>query len=158
MADWHQACSRKRPLRARRALNKRPIPMAISRTRTKLAAREAAVSRNTSINKWSPRKRATAFCSCSHAHDALSHGTSRNISLPRCQHLPFSESSPRLFILLQDQPTAVSVASERSYPGPFTPLRKSPRCPVSATMTTATASISKRYPGRASSWFCRDLL
>ena len=24
----------------------------------------------------------------SHAHDPLSHGTSRNISLPRCQHLP----------------------------------------------------------------------
>jgi hypothetical protein len=71
---------------------------------------------------------------------------------------PFSESSPRLFVLLQDQPTAVSVVSERSYPGPFTPLRKPPRCPVSATMTTATASIGKRYPGRASSWFCRDLL
>ena len=71
---------------------------------------------------------------------------------------PFSESSPRLFVLLQDQPTAVSVVSERSYPGPLTPLRKPPRCPVSATMTTATASIGKRYPGRASWWFCPDLL
>jgi hypothetical protein len=158
MADWHQACSRKRPLRARRALNKRPIPMAISRTRTKLAAREAAVSRNASINRWL------------HANERL-----RSVrvlmlmilcrmgllAIFRCHAVntcPFFESSPRLFVLLQDQPTAVSVISERSYPGPLTPLRKPPRCPVSATMTTATASIGKRYPGRASSWFCPNLL
>jgi hypothetical protein len=36
------------------------------------------------------------------------------------------------------------------YSGPFTPLRKLPRCPLSQTMITATAAIDKRYPGRTS--------
>jgi hypothetical protein len=40
--------------------------------------------------------------------------------------------------------------SEHFYPGPFTPLREPPRCPVSVSVTTAAASIGKRYPGRPS--------
>jgi hypothetical protein len=56
MADWQQACCRKRRLRASQAPSKRPIPMAISRTRTTLASRGAAVSRNTAINRLSPRR------------------------------------------------------------------------------------------------------
>jgi hypothetical protein len=56
MADWQQACCRKRRLRASGAPSKRPIPMAISKTRTTLAPHGAAVSRNTSINRLSPRR------------------------------------------------------------------------------------------------------
>src|SRR6266852_3585443 len=66
--------------------------------------------------------------------------------------------SPRQIVLLDDPPTLVEGVSRLFYPGPFTPLRKPPRCPVSATMSTATASIGKRYPGGISSWFRRDLL
>src|SRR6266403_4403716 len=54
MADWHQACCRKRPLRASRAPANRATPMAISRARTKSAARGAAVSKNSSLNRLSP--------------------------------------------------------------------------------------------------------
>ena len=64
MADWHQACSRKRPLRARRAPTNRPIPMAISTARTKSAARGAAVSKNASLNRLSPCRLPTASHSC----------------------------------------------------------------------------------------------
>jgi len=59
--DWHQACCRKRPWRASQAPSKRPIPMAISRTRTTLAPCGAAVSRNAAINSLSPRRLPTAF-------------------------------------------------------------------------------------------------
>jgi len=45
------------------------------------------------------------------------------------------------------------LASASFYPGPFTPLRKPPRCPVSETMTTATASMGRRYPGKTSPSF-----
>jgi hypothetical protein len=61
MEDWHQACCRKRPLRASRAPASRPIPMAISRMRTKSAARGAAVSKNAALNRLSPRRLPTAF-------------------------------------------------------------------------------------------------
>src|SRR5713226_2825714 len=64
MADWHQACCRKHPLRASRAPTNRPTPMAISRTRTKSAARGAAVSKNASLNRLSPGALLTAFHSC----------------------------------------------------------------------------------------------
>src|SRR3984893_4401512 len=65
---------------------------------------------------------------------------------------------PNQIVLLEDQPTPVAGVSRHHYPGPFTPLRNPPRCPVSATMTTATASIGKRYPGRPPSCLRRFLL
>jgi hypothetical protein len=69
--------------------SKRPIPMAISRTRTKLAARKAAVQGILlSTDGLHANERLRSVRVLSHAHDPLSHGTSRNISLPRCQHLP----------------------------------------------------------------------
>jgi hypothetical protein len=54
MADWHAACRRKRLVRASTAPMSSPIPIAISRSRTKSATRGAAVPRNPWFNRFSP--------------------------------------------------------------------------------------------------------
>src|SRR5215470_4041436 len=54
MMAWHQACCRKRLMRANQAPITRPIPMAISRSRTRSVAPDAAEPRNPSFNGPSP--------------------------------------------------------------------------------------------------------
>src|ERR1700722_545911 len=75
MEDWHQACCRKRPLRASQAPTNRPSPMKISRTRTKLAAPGAAVPKNPSFNRLSPRRLPTALRPCLGKNLARQSGT-----------------------------------------------------------------------------------
>src|SRR5262245_8165641 len=49
--------------------------------------------------------------------------------------------------------TLASRHRQRVYPGPLTPLRNPPRCPVNPTSSTATASIGRRYVGKdAAGW------
>jgi len=65
MMDWHQACCRKRPLRASRAPTNRPTPWRFRGRELHWAARGAAVSRKAFINRLSPRRIPTAFPSLS---------------------------------------------------------------------------------------------
>jgi hypothetical protein len=48
---------------------------------------------------------------------------------------------------------AISPDVPITYPGPFTPLKKLPRWPVSTTTSTATSSSGKRYASNISCWF-----
>ena len=57
ITDWHQACCRKRPLRASQAPMSSPAPIAISSTRIKSATSGAAVRRNPSFKKALPGRR-----------------------------------------------------------------------------------------------------
>jgi len=56
MADWHQACCRKRPLRAKPSADQQTYPHGDFEDENKIAARGAAVSKNASINRLSPRR------------------------------------------------------------------------------------------------------